>query len=54
MLENKAQNSSGKPALRSTKFHALSRVTEEGYSLPTQGIDSMIAPTFDLSSLVDV
>ena len=32
MLENKAQNSSGKPALRSTKFHALSRVTEEGYS----------------------
>ena len=31
MLENKAQNSSGKPALRSTKFHALSRVTEEGY-----------------------
>ena len=32
MLENKAQNSSGKPALRSTKFHALSRVTEEGYN----------------------
>ena len=31
MLENKAQNSSGKQALRSTKFHALSRVTNEGY-----------------------
>ena len=24
------------------------------YSLPTQGIDSIIAPTFDLSNLVDV
>ena len=35
MLENKAQNSSGKPALRSTKFHALSRVTEEGYASGT-------------------
>ena len=32
MLENKAQNSSGKQALRSTKFHALTRVTNEGYS----------------------
>ena len=32
MLENKAQNSSGKQALRSTKFHALSRVIKEGYS----------------------
>ena len=31
MLENKAQNSSGKQALRSTKFHALSRVIKEGY-----------------------
>ena len=34
MLENKAQNSSGKQALRSTKFHALSRVTNEGYARP--------------------
>jgi hypothetical protein len=33
MLENKAQNSSGKQALRSTKFHALSRVIKEGYVL---------------------
>ena len=32
MLENKAQNSSGKQAVRSTKFHALSRVIKEGYS----------------------
>ena len=31
MLENKAQNSSGKQALRSTKLHALSRVIKEGY-----------------------
>ena len=31
MLENKAQNSSGKQAVRSTKFHALSRVIKEGY-----------------------
>jgi hypothetical protein len=30
MLENKAQNSSGKKALISTKFHALSRVIKEG------------------------
>ena len=33
MLENKAQNSSGKQALGSTKFHALSRVIKEGYDL---------------------
>jgi integrase len=32
MLENKAQNSSGKQTLRSTKFHALSRVIKEDYS----------------------
>ena len=31
MLENKAQNSSGKQAPGSTKFHALSRVIKEGY-----------------------
>ena len=42
MLENKAQNSSGKPALRSTKFHALSRVTEEGYSQPQQSNPSLV------------
>ena len=30
MLENEAQNSSGKQALRSTKLHALSRVIKEG------------------------
>ena len=35
MLENKAQNSSGKQALRSTKFHALSRVIKEGYLQPS-------------------
>ena len=32
MLENKAQNSSGKQALIFTKFHALTRVIKEGYS----------------------
>ena len=31
MLENKAQNSSGKQALIFTKFHALTRVIKEGY-----------------------
>ena len=31
MLENKAQNSSGKQALIFTKVHALTRVIKEGY-----------------------